>query len=117
MDHLLFDIGAEYGPLAYQDLATGFVGDPTEEILVASLPRLGQGDTPAAILERGKGTYLRTYRNAPGRYTMEYQLVTTAFHFVIAAPVPLAEVQGAFHSYAFGKYEWARDFAWQHQPL
>ena len=115
--HLLFDIGAEYRPAEYQDLPTGFVGEPTESILAESLPRLGDGGTPAAILGRSSGTYLQTYLDAPGRYTLEYQLVTTAFHFATAAPATLDEVRRAFRSYAFGKYEWARDFDWQHQPL
>ncbi len=117
MGHLLFDIGAEYRGTLYHDLSTGFVGEPTEQILAESLPRLGAGGTPAAILGRGEGSYLQTYRDAPERYTLEYQLVTTAFHFTLAAPATLEEVQRAFRSYAFGKYEWAREFAWQHQPL
>ena len=115
--HLLFDIGAEYRPVEYQDLSTGFVGEPTEEILANSLPRLGEGGTPAAILHHGEGSYLQTYLDAPGRYVLEYQLVTTAFHFTTAAPASLDDVQRAFRSYAFGKYEWARGFDWQHQSL
>ena len=116
LDHLLFDIGAEYRPAEYEDLSTGFVGEPTAAILAESLPRLGEGGTPAAILGRG-GSYLQTSLDAPGRYLLEYQLVTTAFHFNTKAAVSLDDVQRAFHSYAFGKYEWAREFAWQHQPL
>ena len=115
--HLLFDIGAEYRLSEYQNLSTGFVGEPTEAMLADSLPRLGQGGTPAAILDRGGGTYLQTYLDAPGRYTLEYQLVTTAFHFNTRTPATLDDVQRVFRSCAFGKYEWARDFDWQHQPL
>ena len=115
--HLLFDIGAEYRPAEYQNLSTGFVGQPTEEMLADSLPRLGEGGTPAAILDCGGGTYLQTYRDAPDRYALEYQLMTTAFHFVAVAPITTRDVQRAFQSYAFGKYEWAREFTWQHQPL
>ena len=116
MDHLLFDIGADYRPAEYEDLSTGFVGEPTAAILAESLPRLGEGGTPAAILGRG-GSYLQTSLDAPGRYLLEYQLVTTAFHFNTKITVTLDDVQRAFHSYAFGKYEWAREFDWQHQPL
>ena len=71
LDHLLFDIGAEYRPTVYHDLSTGFVGEPTEELLAESLPQLGAGGTPAAILGRGEGSYLQTYLDAPNRYTME----------------------------------------------
>lgn len=115
--HLLFDIGAEYQMSEYQNLSTGFVGEPTEAMLADSLSRLGEGGTPAAILDRGDGTYLQTYLDAPGRYTLEHQLVTTKFHFGTAGPATLDDVQRAFHSYAFGRYEWAREFDWQHQPL
>lgn len=115
--HILFDIGGQYRPLTYTDLSTGFVGEPTEQMLADSLPRLREGSTPAAILESGEGSYLQTYQNGPDEFTLEYQLVTTAFHFVAAGPVTAQDVLCVFGSYAFGKYEWAKDYDWKHQPV
>ena len=115
--HLPFDIGGQYRPVVYSDLSTGFVGEPTAGMFEEQLPRLREGGTPAAILESGEGSYLQTYQDGPDAYTLEYQLVTTAFHFAVSAPVDTRDVLRAFHSYAFGKYEWAREFLWQHRPL
>ena len=115
--HILFDIGGQYRSITYTDLSTDFVGEPTEQMLANSLPRLREGGTPAAILESGEGSYLQTYQNGPDEFTLEYQLVTTAFHLVGTGPVTGQDVLRAFRSYAFGKYEWAKDYDWKHQPV
>ena len=115
--HILFDIGGQYRPVTYTDLSTGFVGEPTEQMLADLLPRLREGGTPAAILESGEGSYLQTYQDGPDEFTLEYQLVTPAFHFVAARPVNGQDMLRAFRSYAFGKYEWAKDYDWKYQPV
>ena len=116
--HLPFDIGAQYRPASFTDLSTNFAAEVTDEMLAAALPRLLEaGGTPAAILENGDGSYLQTYQDGPDQYALEYQLVTTAFHFAAATPATTQEVLRAFRSYAFGKYEWTRDIVWRHQPL
>ena len=55
----------QYRAIMYTDFATGFVGEPTEQMLADSLLHLREGNTPAAILESGEGTYLQTYQDGP----------------------------------------------------
>lgn len=110
------DIGGQYRPVTFEDLSTGFVGEPTEALLAQALPWLRDGGTPAAILDSGEGSYLQTWQNGPDNYELEYQLVTTQFHFAAAGRLGAQDVLEAFRSYAFGRYEWARDVRWLHRP-
>ena len=116
--HLPLDVGAQYRPLLFEDLSTGLAGEPTEAWLDEAIPRLGDGgDTPVAIVGAARGTYMQTCLQKPGEYLLEYQTVTTAFHFAADRPVDEQTVLWAFRSYAFGRYEWARELEWVRHPL
>ena len=111
-DHLPYDIGGQYRPSTYRDLSTESAGTPEESRIASSLLRLGEFGTPAAILEFGEGSYLQTWRDGPDEYDLEYQLVTTAFHYVVPRKLRQDEVVWAFLSCATGRYDWAKEFPW-----
>ena len=111
-DHLPYDIGGQYRPPVYRDLSTEIEGTAQESRIASSLLDLGKFGTPAAILEFGEGSYLQTWRDGPDEYDLEYQLVTTAFHYVVSRKLRQDEVVWAFLSCANGRYEWAKDFPW-----
>ena len=115
--YLPFDIGGQYRPVTFVDLSTGYEGEATESILADALPRLMEGGTPAAMLTSGEGSYIQTYQEDSNRFLLEYQLVTTAFHYAVPFPLNVEQTLRAFHSSAFGRYEWTHEFAWVIQPL
>ena len=110
--HLPYDIGGQYRPQMFQDVSTGQEGLPEGAFMATALKQLGEVGTPAAILEFGEGSYLQTWRDSTDAYDLEYQLVTTAFHYVVPRSLTQAEVLAAFDSCANGRYEWAKDFPW-----
>ncbi len=117
VSHLVMDIGAEYRPVVYTNHSTGYVGNPTEIQIEKDIPKLLDTGTPAAILESGDGSYIQTYQVSENVYELEYQLVSTKFHYKTPNPVTGRVVVDAFLSYAFGKYEWAKDIQWEYHPL
>ena len=117
ISHLVMDIGAEYLPVVYINISTGYEGNPSEIQIKTDIPKLLDSGTPAAILESGDGSYIQTYQISEDTYELEYQLASTKFHFKTAKPVSEKVVIDAFLSYAFGKYEWAQEIKWEHYPL
>ena len=81
------------------------------------LPRLPGKRNPYAILECGPGNYMQAYASEGELFEVEFQLVSTAAHYALTERVGANTVIQLFLSYAFGKYEWAREFAWQKMEL
>ncbi len=114
--HILFDIGAEYREIYFNCPAFG-VDDPVHRDMITDLvPRLGQESDPFAILEKTETTYLQIYADGP-RYSVEHQLVSLACHYQLESTVSADAAVALMTSYAFGRYEWARDWRWVRQTL
>lgn len=112
---ILFDIGAQYSVLRFTCPTLGIIdGETNRDTIRDALPRLRGHADPYAILDAGEGTYLQAYATEDG-FELEHQLVSTASRYLVEC-VSEADAVRAFLSYAFGRYEWARDFAWQQMP-
>src|SRR5215510_11614136 len=117
ISYIVFDIGAECAEPAYICPLIDYEGAPERDVILNSIPNLRDHKDSFAILDRGDGTYLQTYQNRNGTYDLEHQLVTTKFHYRALGEVNTDRACEAFISYAFGKKEWAFDFAWRRVDL
>jgi len=115
--YIVFDIGAEYTGMEYTCPSIDYHGPPQRDLILKSIPNLRDHKDPFAILAIADGTYLQTYQNPNGTYDLEHQLVTTKFHYRALGEVNTDRACEAFISYAFGKKEWAFDFAWRRVDL
>ncbi len=115
--HLLIDLSAETSPPWLDCPSFEFKGTPNHENLERFLRGIHpDDDNPFAVLKRGDGTYMQTYRIEDG-YVLEHQLVNTSSHYGVSKPVSADEVVAAMLSYAFGDNEWVNMFAWPRQKL
>ena len=74
------------------------------------------GDQNAfAIIESGS-LYLQTIREEEG-FVLEYQAVSTHFHFRVPEFLVLQDVKNAFQSFNLGDDKWSYCLEWEHYPL
>lgn len=114
--YILFDIGAQYGGQQLICPTLNLEEAVTEELVRDCIPKLRGRSDPFAILEMNGGTYIQTCVNS-GWYEVEHQLVSTKSHYRLTSRVRAPVVVDLFLSYAFGKFEWARDVAWEQQTV
>ena len=114
--HILFDIGAEYESLTLLCPTLELDEVVTEPSIANAIHKLPGREDPFAIVDTGRGTYMQTYAEDAG-FHIEYQLVSTACHYVLPKLVSAETTIQLFNSYAFGKKEWARNFQWQPMEL
>ena len=114
--YLLFDVGAEYRKVRFDCPAFELYQVADEETIRRTAPRLPGARDPFAILEAGEGTYIQAYAK-DGMFDVEHQLVSTASHYRLESRVSAEVVVSLFLSYAFGKYEWAREYKWKKVEL
>jgi len=115
--YILFDIGAEYGPIYFVCPTLGIDEDVHgmgRDAVRDALLRLRGRKDPEAFLDKGGGTYLGAH--ATPTFYLEHQLVSPSSRYFVENVSDDAAV-AAFLSYAFGRYEWTRDFEWQSIPL
>jgi hypothetical protein len=115
--YLLLDIGAEQGDIRF-DCPEFDIDRPVSKAdIYQYIPRLPGKSNPFAILELAPGTFMQAYAGDDELFEVEYQLVSTAAHFLLTERVNAHTVIQLFLSYAYGKHEWAREYAWQKMEL
>ncbi|MBO0860110.1 MAG: hypothetical protein J2P21_16895 [Chloracidobacterium sp.] len=114
--YLLFDIGAEYREVRFNCPAFGLDQVADKETIRRTVPLLPGAVDPFAILEAGEGTYNQAYAE-DGMFDVQHQLVSPTSHYCLERRVSDEVVVNLFLSYAFGRYEWAREYAWKKMSL
>lgn len=110
--HLLHDLAQYRKPVYYCPYAD-HDGPADEDLIQNTLPHLMEKDDPFAILEIGPDSYMQTYQDGVDDYQLEYQQVTTSYHFRAVGTVTAAQAIAAFKSYGLGNNEWAGQFKWE----
>lgn len=109
--YILFDIGAEYCPINLFSPYLDEVVKPTEVLVDEVLEGIQGHKEPFCMLAKTEGTWLRGCW-LPDGYGLEYRMVTPRCRYYSPAHVPFEVAKMAFHSYAFGRYEWAKEIEW-----
>jgi hypothetical protein len=112
LGHILFDIGAEYKQAILSGPHLSQSQEPTKVLIESVVKALPNQKDPYVILETGTGTYMQALWTKKG-FILEYQMVTTACHYEASSLVTQDQVIAALNSYAFGTYEWTKNFSWR----
>lgn len=105
LGHILFDVLAEYQGIHLDCRQAGIDGEVARQQLAAAIRGIdADADDPFAILSKGDGTYMQTYRKPRG-FILEHQLVNTSSHYRARGLVDVKTVVAAMQGYGFGKYD------------
>ena len=112
--YTLQDIEAQYHPckMISPYLEGDYAADEKLIVELLELINIKAGDENAfAVIESG-GLYMQTLRENDG-FLLEYQAVTTDFHFEVLDRLSLEEVKKAFLSFNHGDDKWSSCLEWK----